>query len=105
MLEVRNNKEAIIVSINQADRLTAASAEGVKIELTKIVSESKESIVLDLSNIKFIDSTGIGVIISALKTARQNNVSFFLSNVQTDVMSLLKLMKLDKIFDLYTAED
>ncbi len=55
MLEVKDNKDAIIVSINQKDRLTAASAEEVKIELTKVVSESKGNVVLDLANIKFIE--------------------------------------------------
>ncbi len=104
MLEVKDNKEAKIVSINQKDRLTAASAEEVKIALTQVVSESKGSVVLDLANIKFIDSTGIGVIISALKTARQNNINFYLCCVQDEVMSLLKLMKLDKVFDLYNKE-
>ena len=105
MLEVKNNKEVNIISINNSDRLTAATAEEVKVELTKVVSESKEKVVLNLSNIKFIDSTGIGVIISALKTARQNNNSFYLCCVQDDVMSLLKLMKLDKVFDTYSKEN
>ncbi len=105
MLEVKNNKEVNIISINNSDRLTAATAEEVKVELTKVVSESKEKVVLNLSNIKFIDSTGIGVIISALKTARQNNNSFYLCCVQDDVMSLLKLMKLDKVFDMYSKEN
>lgn len=105
MLEVKNNKEVKVVSINHSDRLTAASADNVKSELTRVVSDSKESVVLNLSNIKFIDSTGIGVIISALKTARQNNINFYLCCVQKDVMSLLKLMKLDKVFDVYTMEE
>ncbi len=105
MIEVNNKNEVKIVNIKESDRLTAATADDVKIQLTKVVSESKENVVLNLSNIKFIDSTGIGVIISALKTARQNNNSFFLCCVQDDVMSLLKLMKLDKVFDIYSQEN
>ena len=100
MVETKLNDGCVIAGIKESDRLTAAIAEEVKSDLTSIVSESKNKVVLDLTNIKFIDSTGIGVLISALKTARQNNASFILSGIQKDVMSLLSLMKLDKVFEI-----
>ncbi len=106
MLETKVNDNGMLVaSIKESDRLNVAVAEKVKSELTAIVSNDNQKVILDLSTVKFIDSTGIGVLISALKTARQNNNAFALCSIQKDVMSLLSLMKLDKVFDIYDNED
>jgi anti-sigma B factor antagonist len=104
MVETKINKGVVVASINESDRLNAAVAEKVKSELTSIVSKSSNKVMLNLSNIQFVDSTGIGVLISALKTARQNNIVFSLCALQKEVKSLLALMKLDKVFDIQEAE-
>jgi len=99
MLELKEEKGKITGIIQDTNRLTATIAPEIKGQLTDALKSKGVKLVLDLQNIKFIDSTGIGVLISALKTARQHNSSFVLCAVQEDVMSLLKLMKLDQIFD------
>ena len=98
LIEKNDKQEGILEGI---DKLIAHVAPAVKEELTDILSKKNVNFVLNMENIKFIDSTGIGVLISALKTARQNNGVFLLSSVNNDVMSLLSLMKLDKVFDFY----
>jgi anti-sigma B factor antagonist len=79
--------------------LNATIAQEIKISLNNALKQSEFQLILNLKNILFIDSTGIGVLISALKTSRQNNGTFILKSVNKDVMSLLILMKLDKVFD------
>ncbi|MGQ1891550.1 STAS domain-containing protein [Thermophagus sp. OGC60D27] len=100
-LAVTRKANILIGTIQHSDRLNATIAPDVKSLLNKQLNQTDLNFVLDLSNIKFIDSTGFGVLISALKTARQNNRNFYLSNIQKEVMDLLTLMKLDKVFDFY----
>ena len=95
--EIVDNK--LVGVLENTDRINATIAQEIKKELTNALVEGDYNLILDLSNIRFIDSTGIGVLISALKTSRQNEGSFILKSVQKDVMSLLTLMKLDKVFD------
>jgi len=105
MLELKEDPKGKITGIIQdTNRLTATIAPEIKSPLTDALKKKGVSLTLDLNNIKFIDSTGIGVLISALKTARQHNSNFVLCSVQDDVMSLLKLMKLDQIFDFSEAD-
>ncbi|HLW07019.1 MAG TPA: STAS domain-containing protein [Marinilabiliaceae bacterium] len=99
MLRTKTIENKIVGVIENTDRLNATIAQDIKEELTDALIEGGYNLTLDLSNIRFIDSTGIGVLISALKTSRQNEGSFILKSVQKDVMSLLTLMKLDKVFD------
>ncbi len=100
MVESIKTDGKVIVEIKGVDKLTVAVAADVKDELTKIVSSNTEPFILNLGNIKFIDSTGIGILISALKVARERNLKLVLSNIQPDVMNLLQLMKLDKVFNI-----
>ncbi len=105
MIEIKENKNQVVGYISNTDRLNALVAPEVKADLTKVLSVNGANMVLNLSNIKFIDSTGIGTLISALKTARQNNGTFQLCAIQDDVMGLITLMKLDKVFDIYKTEE
>ncbi|SFE77271.1 anti-sigma B factor antagonist [Thermophagus xiamenensis] len=91
----------MVGTINHSDRLNATIAPEIKDQLNNQLNKSDVSFVLDLQNIRFIDSTGIAVLISALKTARQNNRTFYLANIQKEVKDLLALMKLDKVFDYF----
>ncbi len=105
MLQVKEHDGVMFGFLTDTDRLNATIAPEVKAELTAALSATGTKLVLNLSNISFIDSTGIGTLISALKTARQNDGSFQLCCVKTEVMSLLRLMKLDKIFDIFESEE
>jgi anti-sigma B factor antagonist len=66
LLKVTRENNKNIGTIVDSDRLNATIAAGVKEQLNKSLNESDSDFILDLQNIKFIDSTGIGVLISAL---------------------------------------
>jgi anti-anti-sigma factor len=55
---------------------------------------------LDFHQTTFIDSSGIGALISALKTAQQQHVHLKLVNVSSQVMMALSMTDLDKIFEI-----
>ncbi len=99
MLTTKTTDNKTVAIFENTDRINATIAQEVKEKLTDALVNANYNLTLDLNNIKFIDSSGIGVLISALKTSRQNDGTFILKAVQEDVMSLLSLMKLDKVFD------
>jgi len=105
MLQVKEHDGVMFGLLADTNRLNATVAPEIKADLTAALSASGTKLILNLSNISFIDSTGIGTLISALKTARQNDSTFQLCCVKAEVMSLLKLMKLDKIFDIFESEE
>ena len=75
------------------DRLTVVNA-----------GDLKKSLALQFSagscDVKYMDSTGVSVLISGVKSSREQNRGFALRNVQPDVRKLLSLMKIDKIIDI-----
>lgn len=100
MLTIKEQNGIITGVISETDRINAANAPELKSKLNELLEGKGVQFILDLHNIKFIDSTGIGALISALKTSRQNDGNFQLNSLQNEVHSLLALMKLDKVFEI-----
>ncbi len=100
MIEFTQADNKIIATIVDTNRINTVNAALIKKSISDKICLPDTHLIMDLINIKFIDSTGIGVLLSALKTSRENQGSFALCNVNPDVLKLLVLMKLDKIIDI-----
>jgi anti-sigma B factor antagonist len=62
-------------------------------------------VVLDLSPLKFIDSAGLGAMISAMVSVGRREGALKLAAVQGDVQRIVKNMNLDQVFELYDTVD
>lgn len=60
-------------------------------------------VLVDLCDVEFIDSSGIAVLVEALRLARTSNLGFGLTRVNHTVMQVLKLARLDQVFDIHDA--
>ena len=100
MIEVKKVSEGIVVTPVEVDRITVTNAGDLKKTLALQFSSGSCDVFLDLQNIRYMDSTGVSVLISGIKSSREQNRGFILRNVQPDVHKLLSLMKIDKIIDI-----
>jgi anti-anti-sigma factor len=66
----------------------------------QVEKEQPEHVVLDLSDIAFIDSTGISLIVKLSKKCKKEKVGFSIMGCKKRTMELLKLLKLDLIFPI-----
>lgn len=72
-------------------------------ELHKLVSESKSKVVVDLGNVKFMNSSGLGMLIRALSTIRNAGGDLKLARPSEKIESLLMVTKLITVFDHYES--
>jgi len=82
-------------------RLNGASATEFKRKIKQIVEAGKSRLILDMGGIVFIDSSGLSALISGLKCAREAGGFFRLANLRDQPASVIKLMMLDRVFDIY----
>ena len=68
--------------------------------LKPILSQEGNKMIFDFKNIEFIDSSGIGCIISLVKTAKSNHSEIKLCNISSEVMDVLELLHLPMILDI-----
>lgn len=74
------------------------NSESLKSELHALVDEKKADIVLDCTSLKYIDSTGLGVLVSALKKVKEARKQISIINLKPYIAKIFTLTGLDKIF-------
>ena len=73
--------------------------------LDKFIDEGKKNIVVDLHDVKFMNSSGLGMLIGGLTTVKKSEGTFRLSRVTDKIESLLIITKLITIFETYKTVD
>jgi len=85
-------------------RIGADVASRFKEAMIGYVKGGNRAIILDLSEVTFIDSSGLGALISCLKLIGQDG-ELVLSGTRGTVASMFKLTRMDKIFRMFKQTD
>lgn len=93
-----------ILFINE-DRLDANNSEELKVEMRRLFESGVKEVVINLTQVLFIDSSGLGVLVSGYKNASILHGSLKLSNLQSQVKSMFELTRLHRVFDIFTTVD
>lgn len=65
--------------------------------------DQNKSVIVDLSDVTYIDSSGIASLVEALQAAREKDSRFSLAAVSEPTRRVLELARLDKVFTLYDS--
>lgn len=76
------------------------SATGLRERLLAAL-QSPAGLIVDMSGVSFIDSSGIAILVEGYKRAKQNSQAFALAGVRAAPMQVLQLTRLDKVFPLF----
>ncbi|WP_352418596.1 STAS domain-containing protein [Proteiniborus sp.] len=66
--------------------------------LTEALEEKMSNIIINGESLSYIDSTGLGVLISALKKVKENNKTITIKSIKPNIKKLFDLTSLDKVF-------
>ncbi|MDD3732281.1 MAG: STAS domain-containing protein [candidate division Zixibacteria bacterium] len=72
-------------------------------KLHDYIEQNKKKVIIDLGKVDWMNSTGLGILISGLTTIRNNNGELKLANLTKKVQSLLTITKLVSVFDTYDS--
>ncbi len=75
----------------------AALAPKAREVFSQLVNASPKNVVINLTQVPFIDSSGIGAIVFLYKRLRCNNLDLTLENLQQQPAELIKLLRIDQI--------
>lgn len=71
--------------------------------LHEYIEADKKKVVIDLSRVDWMNSTGLGILISSYTTLRNNHGELRLANVTNKIQSLLTITKLVTVFEAYDS--
>lgn len=84
--------------VNLEGELDVSTADKLKEYLHKLEDEKLLDIKINLSNLDYIDSTGLGVMIGVLKKIRSEEKEIYIINPKSNVRKIFTITGLDKIF-------
>lgn len=87
-----------------ATRLDVQSVPDFKSSVTGELSGG-QNLIVDLHLVQFIDSTGLGALLSLLRLVKETDGQMLLANLSDQALAMFRLVKMTRIFDIYpTAE-
>ena len=100
-ISVQHRDNATVVSIS--GHITELEADELSNTFDEILESQKYNIVLDLADVAFLSSTGIGQIMRVFRTTRENGGFIRLAQVQPLVAEVFRVTKLDKLLGIYNT--
>ncbi len=101
LFDIEKRGDVTIVRFKEnVKKFNALIAEEAKQQLNALFDAPNTKLILSLEGIKYIDSSGFGVLLSLMKTANNKYGSLKICNVSDEVMELFKLLQLHNIFDI-----
>jgi anti-sigma B factor antagonist len=80
--------------------LDAVTAPEIRPAIEALVTEQRPSIHVDLSSLRLIDSSGVGVIVSLFKRCKSFGGVVRVSGLKDQPLAIFKLLRLDRVFPL-----
>jgi len=77
----------------------------VAISLGQIVDKKLDNIVVDLSRVSYMDSSGLAVLIEAMQTVEEYGGRFAIAGMQETVRSIFEIARLDQVFRIFPDVD
>ncbi len=99
--EVENGVDVVSPAEKRIDAAVAVEFKGF---LTEVVAKGTAGLIIDLSRVEFIDSSGLGCIISALKKIGDKG-NLRIASARGQVADMFDLTRLDKVFQLYDSKE
>lgn len=81
--------------------LDGTKAVDFRSEVNLSVQEKTEIILIDFSDVTFMDSSGLGALVLALKTIRSAGKKMCLCSVNEQIKMLFELTSMDRVFDIF----
>lgn len=101
-VETRQTEGGVTV-VAPTGRLDVAGAPALKDAMSPLTGDGPVKVVIDMEGVSFVDSTGLGSVIAALKQIRGRQGELRLAAPNQQVRVVLELTTLDRIFPYYAT--
>lgn len=99
----RTKDEVVILDIS--GEIDLYNAPEIKDIINSLIEEKKFNVIINLEKVTYIDSSGIGALISSLSNLKKYQGGLKIINVFASVRKVFELTKLTSFFEIYDSED
>ena len=87
----------------QEERMDAHNSGDLKEQMLQLFDEGKCNLIIDLTTVRFVDSSGLGALVSGFKNASARDGNLKLCCLQPQVRSMFELTRLHRVFEIFTS--
>ena len=102
-LDIERTGAAAVVTVLQTE-LDARAAGEFRKEMTPVIEDGVE-VILDMGPVQFLDSSGLGAILSVLRKVRARNGELRICNASKPVRTLFELVRFHRIVDILNTRE
>jgi anti-sigma B factor antagonist len=99
-----DQQEAALVVATSVEALDASNATEFKSVMGRMIQPGAR-LVLDMSGIRFVDSSGLGAILSCLRQLHDQGGELKLCNMNKPVRALFELVRMHRVFEIFNTRD
>ena len=96
-MDITQDEQGSALVLRLDGRLNMVAAPRLKTAIDEAVGKGQPRIVVDLSSVSFMDSSGLGALVAGLKKARQASGDLRITGVNQQVATVLRLTNLDRV--------
>ena len=100
--ESRDGQTVLVVA---EERLDANNSAELRDQMLPLFEAGGQRVIVDLSGVSFIDSSGLGALLSGYKNANLRSGSLLLAGLQPRVQSMFELTRLHRVFHIFPSVD
>lgn len=97
-IDIQENDDIVILTVH--GDIEMMTIKTFKQKLFEVGQNYDKDIEIDLSDVDYIDSSGVGVLISLLKLQKKKEKALKMEKVSSKVLNVLKLSSLSDVFNL-----
>ena len=103
-INIEEKGSTVLIEVKE-ERLDAHNSSELKTEMLSLFDEGKNNLVVDLKDVRFVDSSGLGSLVSGFKNASARNGNLKLSGLQPQVKSMFELTRLHRVFEIFPGAE
>lgn len=103
LLNQTQGNSVLVVEYGE-ENLDASNVRDFRDSIEKII-KNQSKVVLDMSRLKFVDSSGLGALIACLRDTNSRKGDFRLSAMSRSVLALFELMRMHRVFSIHDTVD
>jgi len=99
-IEKKYRQDLNVWNVKISGEVDIYTSDKMKETLNEMVEEKNTEIQIDCTNLSYIDSSGLGVLIGVLKKLKEEKNNLVILNARSNIVKLLSITGLDKVFIL-----
>ncbi|HMV35914.1 MAG TPA: STAS domain-containing protein [Turneriella sp.] len=103
-MEISQREKDAITILDIQGEIDLYNAPEIKDIIQKLIEAQKYNVIINLEKISYIDSSGIGALISSLSNLKKYQGGLKIINVYASVKKVFELTKLTSFFEIYESE-